>query len=390
MTNIYINTLITITMILLASSSFEGIKIVAAIRDNPNFTPGETQPLSVEAAIGDNFNITCHMNHKAFPGKTSNCLYFVDARTNKELPKDNIRIVNGTTIVYMVRDAAEQQTEYRCICGPSAIMETKVSVGTLPKGITNFTCNSYDFDHMICNFTKPPNPISTTYNVSYYHDMRNYIFHPRCNYDDRLTVVCNISLKDRYQEIYNFIIESNNALVKNSGGKPLTQLFEINNFELMIPAKPGENIRVDSVTVDGIRLAWQMNNWEKYRPKGLQWEVLVQPENGTIIRGEPPIRDHNELRLRLSNLPYAYWRYELKLRLRVKHPKAQWSEQFVFPFRTAARRPQRPPHMQPGSFYINSAETLVTLYWEELEPYEYNGDNFTYVIRSVRRDGNLV
>ncbi|XP_075155385.1 cytokine receptor domeless [Haematobia irritans] len=381
MTNIFKMLVIAVLMIL-------SQKDLLANARNGFFHPGETQPVTVEAAIGDSFNITCFMNPKAFPGKNSSNLYFVNGRTNQVLPLENIVIANNTSIIYMVRNAVEQQTEYRCKCGQDglAIMETKVFVGTRPKPCTNFTCSSYDFDHMICNFTKPPNPILTTYNVSYYNEMPNYIFWPHCSYADRTLVVCNISLKDRYQEFYQFKIESRNALVK-ANEAPLTQHFAINNFEVMIPARPGENLRIDNVYEEGIRLAWQMPNWEKYRTKGLQWEVLVQPENGTLIRGENPVRDHNEMRLRLSNLPYAYWHYQLKVRVRVKHPKAKWSEQFLYDFRTSPRKPERPPRMDPGSFYINSAETNVTVYWEELEPYEYNGENFKYIIRSVRRDG---
>ncbi|XP_013108583.2 cytokine receptor [Stomoxys calcitrans] len=381
MTN-FCKTMVIVLMIMILSH--KGLLVVQAY---DYFSPGETQPLTVEAAIGDSFNITCRMNPKAFPRLNSSNLYFVNGGTNKDLPPENIVIANSSAIVYMVKNATEQQTKYHCKCGQYVIMETKVFVGTPPKPCTNFTCSSYDFDHMICNFTKPSNTILTTYNVSYYIEMPNYIFLPQCNYAERTLVVCNISLKDRYQEFYHFKIESHNALVK-AGDKPLIQKFDINNFEIMIPSKPGENVRVDSVTVDGIRLAWQMPNWEKYRAKGLQWEVLVQPENGTIITEmEPPSRDHNEMRLRLTGLPYAYWRYQLRLRVRVRHPKAQWSEQMLFDFRTAARRPQRPPLMETGGFYINSAETSVTIYWEELKPYEYNGENFGYVIRSVRRDG---
>lgn len=351
--------------------------------------PGETQPIAVEAAIGSDFNITCYMNLKAFPGKNSSCLNFVNGRTNEDLLRENIIIVNGSTIVYMVHNANEQQAEYRCKCGPDAIMETKVFVGSRPRPGRNFTCRSYDFDHMICNFTKPPNPILTTYNVSYYNDFPSYVYHPQCNYDDRNFVVCNVSLTDRYLEIYHFLIESSNALVK-ANEQPLIQHFDINNFEIMIPSKPGDNIRTDSITVSSIRLAWQMPNWEKYRPKGLQWEVLVQPENSSALTYDAPYREHNELRLRLNNLPYAYWHYELKIRVRVNRPYSIWSEQLIFPFRTAARRPQHAPLVQPGSFYIDSSETRITVYWKELLPFEYDGYNFTYAITSVRRDGKLM
>lgn len=350
--------------------------------------PGGTRPDTVEAAIGTDFNITCFMNPKTFPTKNSSCLHFVIGRTNEELPWENIVTINNTTIIYRVINASEQQAEYRCKCGPDAITETKVYVGSLPRRVSHFSCRSYDFDHMICNFTKPHNPILTTYNVSYYNEFENYIYLPKCNYNDRNFVICNTSLRDRYQEIYHFIIEGSNALVK-SPEERLVQHFDVNNFEIMIPAKPCDNMHVESLTVDSIKLSWSMPNWDKYRLKGLQWEVLLEPENSTVTALEDPVREHNLMRLRLNNLPYAYWNYKLKIRVRVKHPAAVWSEPFEYKFRTDARLPQRPPRIEPGSFYIDSTETRMTVYWEELLPHEYNGDNFTYVIYSVTPDGKI-
>ncbi|XP_065364504.1 cytokine receptor [Calliphora vicina] len=388
MTNNINEYIMFIFVFLLATGLLSGNRPVSASANRMYNHPGETFPITVEAAIATDFNITCYMNPKTFPGKNSTCLYFVIGRTNEELPRENIRTVNGTTIIYTVRNASEQQTEYRCKCGPDAIMETKVFVGSRPRPVKDFSCRSYDFDHMICNFTKPPNPILTTYNVSYFNDFASYIYQPHCNYDDRNLVVCNTSLSDRYQEMYHFIIESSNALVKPHE-QPLIQRFDINNFEIMIPDKPGENMRVESLTVDSIKVSWQMATWEKYRSKGLQWEILLQPENSTIMQCEAPVREHNELRLRLHNLPYAYWHYKLMIRVRVRNPNATWSEQFVYTFRTAARRPERPPRVQPGSFYIDSSETLITVYWEELMPHEYNGDNFTYAITSLQPNGKV-
>lgn len=365
-----------------------GVLQVQAYANRMYYHPGETQPVAVEAAIGADFNVTCYMNPLAFPGINSSSLYFVDGRTDDIFPQENIIITNSSTIVYMVRNASEQQREYRCKCGSKAIMDTKVFVGSTPRPGKNFTCRSYDFDYMICNFTKPANPIMTRYNVSYYNEIPKYLYQPCCNYDDRIVVVCNISLDHRNQEFYNFIIESKNALTVND--EPLRQHFVINNFEIMIPSKPGYNMRVDSVTMDTIRLTFQMPNWELYRAKGLQWEVLVKPDNGSILVYEPPVREYSDLRLRLNNLPYPFWRYELMLRVRVKHPNAVWSEQLIYPFHTAAHRPFRPPQVQPGSFYVDSSETRVTIYWEELQLCEYNSDNFTYAIKSVRMNGTLM
>ncbi|KAM7346462.1 cytokine receptor domeless [Cochliomyia hominivorax] len=374
---------------LLLNGLLSDIKTITVSANRMYNHPGETHPVTVEAAIGTDFNITCYMNPKTFPGKNSTCLHFVIGRTNVKLPRENIVTVNASTIIYMVHNATEQQLEYRCKCGPDAIMETKVFVGSRPRPVEDFACRSYDFEYMICNFTKPPNPILTTYNVSYHNGMPNYIYQPQCNYNDRNRVVCNTSLSDRYQEKYHYTIESSNALVKPNE-QPLIQRFEINNFEIMIPSMPGYNLRIESLTVDSIKLAWQMITWEKYRPIGLQWEILLQPENSTVTTvREGLVREHNEMRLRLNNLPFAHWRYKLMIRVRVKSSMAIWSEQFVYTFRTAARRPQRPPRVQPGSFYVDSSETRITVYWEELLPQEYNGDNFTYIITAVHPDGRL-
>lgn len=350
--------------------------------------PGETRPVIVEQAIGTDFNVTCYMNPYSFSGENSSCLHFVNSRTNKQLPRENIVTINSTTIVYMEHNATEQQSEYRCLCGQHAIMETKVFVGSPPKPVKDFSCRSYDFEYMVCNFTKPHNPILTTYNVSFYIGTPNYIYLPDCYYGDRKTVVCNTS-HSFTQEIYHYKIESRNALVK-ANEPPLKQEFEINNFVVMIPSKPGLDMRIDSLTVDSIKLAWKMITWEKYRPIGLQWEILLQPQNFSIIPiRDVPTREYNEMRLRINNLPYAFWHYKLMIRVRVKHPSAIWSEQFVYTFRTEARPPQRPPKVDPGSFYVDTSETDITIYWEELLPEEYNGDNFTYVITSVLPDGRL-
>lgn len=146
MTNNINESIMFIFVFFLATGLLSGSRPVSANANRMYNHPGETFPITVEAAIGTDFNITCYMNPKTFPGKNSTCLYFVIGRTNEELPRENIRTVNGTTIIYTVHNASEQQTEYRCKCGPDAIMETKVFVGSRPRPVKDFSCRSYDFD----------------------------------------------------------------------------------------------------------------------------------------------------------------------------------------------------------------------------------------------------
>uniref|UniRef100_A0A1B0A054 Fibronectin type-III domain-containing protein n=1 Tax=Glossina pallidipes TaxID=7398 RepID=A0A1B0A054_GLOPL len=351
-------------------------------------SPGETYPATVEVAIGSDFNISCYMNRRAFPGKNSSHLYFVNGRTGEQVAKEYISIINNTSVMLTIRNANEQQTEYRCKCGTDAIMETKVFVGSPPKPVKDFACRSYDFEYMVCNFSKPSNPVLTQYNVTFYIDSAEYQYQPECSYDGRSRVVCNTSLANNYRprvELYHYIINARNSLAKMI--RP--QQFEINNWEIMVPSKPGEDLRIEELSVNGLTVAWRMPKWEDYR-KSLKWEIIVQPENATALELPGPERTHGFLRLQITNLPYAYWHYQLKIRVRVKAPDAIWSEQFIFPFRTLARKPDRPPLIKPGSFYVDSQETRVTIYWEELSPYEYNGDNFTYTVTEVRRGGKII
>lgn len=347
-------------------------------------TPGETYPNIVEVAIGDAFNITCTMDPSAFPGKTARDLYFVNGRTDRRMPIENLYMINNTAVVYAVRNASEQEEVYRCKCGSYAIMESKVYVGYPPRPINSFVCRSYDFEYMVCNFTKPSNPILTQYNVSFYTDsMDEYSYKPECNFDGHTLVVCNISLANSYRprvEVYNYVINGRNAL---SEMKP--QHFTIKNWDVMTPSRPGTDYFIETLTHRRLEIRWRMPKWDEYRTRGLQWETIIRVENWTDISDLPvPERDHGYMRLVCDNLPFANWHYELKMRVRVKSSTGDnynnWSETFFLPFKTAERTPDRAPNVAKGGFYTDSMETKVTIYWEQLLPYEYNGENFNYTI----------
>lgn len=96
-----------------------------------------------------------------------------------------------------------------------------------------------------------------------------------------------------------------------------------------------------------------------------------------------------EYKLRL-NLTYAFYSYTVRLRIRVtaKHyDDTMWSEPALFTFQTKSRLPKSPPTTDVGSFYMDSTETNITLYWKQIPDYDQNGANFKYIIKSVQRDG---
>ncbi|XP_036339002.1 cytokine receptor-like [Rhagoletis pomonella] len=355
---------------------------------------GETIPANVEMNVGDSVNISCLINPTIFSGENPCEMYFINELTRKRVPDEDILIMNSTYIVYMLRNAPEQSSRLLCKCDRDAIMETYVYVGTSPRGVSQFNCRSYDFEYMVCNFTQPENPVLTQYNLTYYIHSPDYETPAYCNFDMKPLVVCNITAEHSYRpqiEEYHFKVHSSNALGS------IKQEFTINNLNVMVPAKPGQDFRILKLTTDSMEATWSMPKYDSYTPnkhRGLQWEVLLQPD-GFPARNTSAqvrvVRVERGCKLFVSELPYAYYWYELRLRVKVRNAAASedmWSPTFRYRFRTQPRLPDRPPRTDNGGFYVNPLETEVRLYWEQLEKWEENGDNFTYVIRAEAKPAN--
>lgn len=153
----------------------------------------------------------------------------------------------------------------------------------------------------------------------------------------------------------------------------------------------------EEITTDTVVIKWYILKYSFYTAKGLDFEVLVRPKgNGTIWRRlhYEKENDRSEYKLKVYKLPFAHVWYEISVRLRVhksgRNDDDYWSEPYVQEFQTLACPPKNPPMTDNGSFYIDSSETTVRLYWKQLEHYEENGPDFEYVIKEVRRDGEVV
>ncbi|XP_034662617.1 cytokine receptor [Drosophila subobscura] len=356
--------------------------------------PGWLYPDKVEQLIGADFNISCTINETYFreANTAESCtvdqLYF-KSKLQEYRTSPDIRIVNNTTILFSARDAVEQEDEYRCMCGIYVINTSKVYVGKRPLLIKDFSCVGYDFNYMLCNFTKPQNKIITKYNVSFTVSQKDarYSYPVDCNFDAAPVVTCNIT-DDPYQKftkLYYFHLDIRNSLGQEK------QIIEVNHFERTIPSRPGQNLTVVNRTESSICLSWEMPRRTNY-PRGLTWQVLVTPANFDPLKRNNWRNNSSSIKdtLCLTELPFAGYDYTLRLRVRGNQNNTMWSEPLVYNFVTGPERPRRPPRVTDGSFYVYSSETMMRFYWEPLAPHELNGDGFKYIISEYRVNGSLV
>ncbi|KAH8284239.1 hypothetical protein KR044_000791 [Drosophila immigrans] len=359
-------------------------------------SPGLVLPQRVELPIGSDLNISCTIDTEYFrqPEIEQTCnasqLYF---KMSTQLGREEttyrtqpyIWYVNDTSILFTGHNLSEQDAAYVCMCDMNGIDQSRVYVGTPPAKVQDFECTSYNWDYMFCNFTTPKNSIITKYNVSFETQKNSsYRYYIDCNFDAAPIVNCNITGETyrKFNEYFYFRLEMTNAL-----GQQI-QYVEVNNVERMLLAKPGEQLKLLNTTKDSICITWIMPRRSNF-VGGVLWSVLVTPDNfSTITR--PMWRNNSSTvydTLCLTELPYAGYKYLLELRVRNNKTKSRFSQPLNYYFKTAAERPDRPPRVTNGSFYVYSSESQLTVYWEQLEKHEQNGDNFTYVISEYRING---
>lgn len=169
-------------------------------------------------------------------------------------------------------------------------------------------------------------------------------------------------------------------------------ILKIIKKKIVIPPRP-EYI-LEKITNNTIVIKWNNPKYSFYAAKGLEYEIRLRPvgpELKWIYLSNYEIRQNrSEYKIIVKNLPYAYFSYDLSVRLRVKKlgriDDSYWSEPYIQRFKTLACPPDTAPLTDVGSFYIDSSETKVRLYWHQLPFYKENGPNFQYVVKRVMRD----
>lgn len=145
-------------------------------------------------------------------------------------------------------------------------------------------------------------------------------------------------------------------------------------------------------------LKWYNSRYSYYSSKGFDYDLQVKPQDLEPLRNLDFRATHykEEYSIEIINLPYAYFKYNVTLRLRVKQSVSRdddetlWSAAYTQQFQTEACLPESAPQTDVGSFYIDATETKVRLYWHQLPYYRQNGPDFKYVIKQVERDGKIM
>ncbi|XP_055904411.1 uncharacterized protein LOC129940176 isoform X2 [Eupeodes corollae] len=354
---------------------------------------GEVKPAEVQIQIGADANITCRMNISYFNENNSSCLSFYREHSHIPVPKEEMHVVNESSIIMILRNTTQEQSDnYICKCFDKKVSSTNVVVGTK---ITDFQCRGYDYEYMICKFTIPESKIETDYHLTFgYPIWSDAIETDICTtqkLDNGLFErVCNITgnLYRQVSPYYEFTVTANN--LRGS----FTQALRIYHHESIIPAKP--LVTIGNLTSNSVTLYWNVLKFSQFsQTNGLQYEIKLHPENFDwykVNKNSEIQTNRGHYEAKIYNLQYPYRRYNFSVKARVANisTDTMWSEPFQGTFFTQSRRPDRPPNVGFGSFFFDSTNKNIRLYWETLAEYERNGPDFKYNFTVVRCDGKLI
>lgn len=345
-------------------------------------SPGEMDP-EISILIGSNATITCRL----YEPKSSQIWFEEEnSKTQTRQPSDQIKIIDSYTAVLIIPYAVEQKSRYQCKIGDYGVDVTKLFVGTAPQNVTDFSCIVYEYDYMLCSFTRPTNMVFVDFQLrcAIHGELKDEI----CILNDtNHKLQCRVPNYLPVREKYIFTLTGVNAVGQN------VQKFTINNHKIVKPSPI--SINKQNVTSESITLTWQ-NMMYKFYPDGLYYEIQISEDNRTswqTIQTED-LEFHNlNFRKVIKNL-YAFWYYWIKVRVKSnsvdKDSDEFWSNASMIGFKTFGKRPQRAPETPLGSFYIDSSETQVRLYWEQLPEREHNGPDFHYVVNEINRHNVVI
>ncbi|XP_058983188.1 cytokine receptor [Musca domestica] len=362
-------------MILLTLNGYAGL-VSAATSVDP---PGKVEPKTLSLLIGSNGTITCRLSE---PKSSEIWFYKENSERGIYQPSDEIQIIDQYTAALIIQNATEQKSWYQCMVDKQGIGLSQLHVGKSPQNVTDFSCIVYDYEYMQCSFTRPENMLMTEYELEYRFANDNSKHKCKLSEDPEQfqKLHCNITNYLPIRDKYLFTLIGNNA-----GGRK-AQKFVINNHKIVIPS-PLE-LRVQNITSNSATLTWEKIKFSYYR-KGLLYEIRIPEANwirtGTMVHPEDSV---------IVNNLYSYWTYHVEIRVKSKIVDAQndrfWSKTSTRTFSTKTKRPDKAPDTPCGSFYIDSTETQLRLYWGHLPEFEHCGPGFHYLVNEIDSDGLVI
>lgn len=193
---------------------------------------------------------------------------------------------------------------------------------------------------------------------------------------------------------YNFIVTSHNDLSQ----EPLVQSFDVNLLNVTVP--PKFDLKLNHTDISSAEFYFPLDysaNYEhdRYKNNFLVFILTLQSNVGFhspdqfqyVINST----DGDKFFLKLTDLPYPSYTYNVTLRSKMalspNDTDLYYSEPVSYIFTTKPALPYRPPRTNMGAFEIIQIGRMeVTIFWEALEEFEYNGPNFRYDFRVFKNN----
>ncbi|KAL5237172.1 hypothetical protein ACI65C_004582 [Semiaphis heraclei] len=284
---------------------------------------------------------------------------------------------------------------------------TSVAVGYKPAKITNFSCISDNWVSLTCNWTKPENPIKTTYKLFFrlpgQSGGRTIKSCPNDSDSRENTCYWDLSTTPMYRqpyEYYSFTLLGDNVLGNSS--TPI----HFHHYANVIPASP-INITVVDKTQSSAMLRWSVGTMTSFPRKLIhkieyksQWDSKpehwhsvnvsyvcnsLSSSNQTISDLNCRERDIDYYYFNVTDLKYPFTHYDFRIYVRssLSRGEDKWSPPGCITLKTKPSIPRRPPRTDIGSFECvpslsDKSKRDVFIYWQNIEDNEKCGDSFEY------------
>uniref|UniRef100_A0AAG5DXJ2 Fibronectin type-III domain-containing protein n=1 Tax=Anopheles atroparvus TaxID=41427 RepID=A0AAG5DXJ2_ANOAO len=347
--------------------------------------------------VNDTFRLKCTLDVHSRDARGWNSSSLMFYRAEKPVPREQVKIINSTTIELTVERAQPSYDAYTCkLNDKQGITIRSVFIGHQPQNVTDFKCRVPNWDRsMVCTFTSDAlvNPVPTKYELKFDFVTKLDIYTCPLTYDTetKLTKCVIINGYRHADEFYFFTLIASNNL------GTLKQSFVINQFDVVVPNIPGNSCTAENITSNGAVLTWPKSYKYNLFPRNFISEVKllsIYDNNEWQILNTDGMQLNNKIySLPLRNLKYAATRYDVRIRMRTNSSEVgedMWSNYTSCLFTTQPRKPDMPPAVAVGSFE-NSNEKRLFVYWRELEKWQYNAANgFYYEIRMLGPDQKLI
>ncbi|XP_025196270.1 cytokine receptor-like [Melanaphis sacchari] len=285
-----------------------------------------------------------------------------------------------------------------------------VYVGHKPEIIRNFSCISYNWVSLRCNWNPSENAIKTTYSLIFRLPGRagGRIF-INCPTDSDIrenTCYWDFNTTPMYRqpyEYYDFRLNGQNVLGNTS------TFINFHHYANIIPARP-INITIIDKTESSVMLRWSVGAMTDF-PRELihkieyksQWDsnfeqwhsinisdkcnapILSNKTNTFLYDMNCQERDDDFYYFNVTNLkyPFTYYDFRIYVRSSLANGEDKWSLPGCITLKTKSSIPKRPPTIDVGSFECirsrnDKTKRDVFIYWQKIDDREKCGDSFEY------------